>query len=738
MAPRGTKTASLGLEDALWKAANQLRSNMDAAEYKHVVLGLLFLKYVSDKFEARRAYLDAESRKPDSEYTMPSDEARQSLLDDRDEYTAEGVFWVPGGHRWSDLQKVAKQTTIGSRIDAAMEAIEQENRSLKGVLPKNFNRRELSPTTLGGLIDIFSRDDLAAAEHAGMDVLGRVYEYFLAQFASKEGKNGGEFYTPRSVVSLLVEMLRPYHGRVFDPCCGSGGMFVQAEQFVSHHGGSTNDISVFGQEQNPTTWRLAKMNLAIRGIEVNLGPEWGDSFHDDKHPDLRADFIMANPPFNISNWGGERLTDDKRWVYGTPPPGNANYAWLQHMLHHLASAGTMGVVLSNGSLNAKDSGQDRIRRSLVESDVVECVVALPAKLFFTRGLPVSLWFLTKDKSGKQVKSERHKRARHGEVLFIDARRMGYMESRTHRNLSPEDVAKIADTYNGWRGDAELPEYEDVTGYCKSAALGDIRLLGYNLNPVRYVGASPGGDGSPQLAFEAQVKILKDLFTTVPGQIDSLRSASIVRLHTSSISTRVRLLSEVTTLIRRGITPRYCEGDEPGSVRVLNQKCVRDGRVTRGPSRWTLPPTRGLAERALDDLDILVNSTGVGTLGRTAQWRRTAADQMTTCDSHVTIVRPDPALVDPTYLALVIRMLEPEIEEMAEGSTGQTELSPNALGSLSLELPPLAIQREIGHDYQSLMRLGDAALSLANLAHELPLAHLAFLSGTTDESRAEEA
>ena len=299
MAPCGTKTASLDLEDALWAAANQLRSNMDAAEYKHVVLGLLFLKYVSDKFKARRTYLDAESRKADSDFFMPSDEARQTLLNDRDEHTAENVFLVPKGHRWSDLCKVAKQPTIGSRIDTAVEAIEQENPSLKGVLPKNFNRRELSPSTLGGLTDTFSRDDLAA-EHAGMEVPGRAYEYFLAQFTSNEGKNGEEFYTPRSVIYMLVEMLRPYNGRVFDPCCGSNGMLVQSAHFVNHHDRSTNDISIFEQEQNPTTWRLAKMNLAIRGIEVNLGPECDGSFHDDKHPDLRTDFIMANPPFNTS------------------------------------------------------------------------------------------------------------------------------------------------------------------------------------------------------------------------------------------------------------------------------------------------------------------------------------------------------------------------------------------------------------------------------------------------------
>lgn len=488
MAARGTKTTALGLEDALWQSANQLRSSMDAAEYKHVVLGLLFLKYVSDKFEARHNELETLVSDESSDYFMPTDEARNAVLEDRDEYISEGVFWVPAGHRWSDLRKAAKQPDIGERIDSAMEAIERENRSLRGVLPKNYARRELTPATLGGLIDTFSRDDLAAAEHDGEDVLGRVYEYFLAQFASNEGKNGGEFYTPRSVVTLLTEMLRPYNGRVFDPCCGSGGMFVQADKFVEAHGGSRNDISVFGQESNPTTWRLANMNLAIRGIESNLGPEWGDSFHNDAHPDLRADFIMANPPFNISDWGGERLAEDPRWKYGTPPPGNANYAWLQHMLHHLSPTGTMGVVLANGSLTVNTSGQGEIRKRMVDDDVVECIVALPSQLFYSVQIPVSLWFLTKDKSAKAVKSERPQRDRKGEVLFIDARNMGYMEGRTHRNFTDEVIARISDTYNAWRGDPDLPPYEDVPGFCASVTDKQIAEADYALSPGLYVGA----------------------------------------------------------------------------------------------------------------------------------------------------------------------------------------------------------------------------------------------------------
>ncbi|MFQ6485594.1 type I restriction-modification system subunit M [Brachybacterium epidermidis] len=480
--------STLGLEASLWEATNRLRSNMDAAEYKHVVLGLLFLKYVSDKFEARRTLLEKQYSDPSSEMYLPSEEARTMMLEDRDSYTAEGVFWVPEGHRWDDLRKAGKQPEIGQIINDAMEAIERENESLKGILPKNFNRRELSPTMLGGLIDTFSRGELADEERKDEDVLGRVYEYLLGRYASDEGKSGGEFFTPRSVVSLLTEMIRPYRGRIYDPCCGSGGMFVQAEKFVEAHAGHRNDLAVYGQEMNPTTWRLAQMNLAIRGIEGNLGPVWGDSFADDKHPDLRADFILSNPPFNISQWGGERLTDDKRWGYGVPPAGNANYAWLQHMLHHLSPTGTMAVVLANGSLTVNSSNQGEIRKNMVEDDVVECIVALPSQLFYSVQIPVSVWFLTKDKSAKKVKTEDPQRDRHGEFLFIDARNVGYMESRTQRNLSPEDIAKIADTYNAWRGDPNLQPYEDVPGFCASVKTQAVADAGYALSPGRYVGA----------------------------------------------------------------------------------------------------------------------------------------------------------------------------------------------------------------------------------------------------------
>jgi type I restriction enzyme M protein len=505
--PRKKKEEAKGLEASLWEAADRLRSNMDAAEYKHVVLGLIFLKYVSDVFARRQTVLAEAVQDPDSDYFMPTEAARQAILESRDEYTSEGIFWVPEGHRWEDLRKAAKQTDIGARIDAAMDAIEKENESLKGVLPKNYARRELTPGTLGGLIDTFSREDLTAAKHENLDVLGRVFEYMVSQFASAEGKLGGEFYTPRSVVKLMVDMLEPFNGRVYDPACGSGGMFVQADRFIKAHGGVKNDISVYGQEQNPTTWRLAKMNLALRGIDANLGPQWGDSFGNDLHPDLRADFVIANPPFNISQWGGENLKDDPRWKHGVPPAGNANYAWIQHMLHHLAPTGTMSTVLANGSLSSKTSGEGEIRRNLIEADLVECIVALPEKLFYTTGIPVCLWFLTKDKSASNVKSEQPQRDRRGEVLFIDARNMGAMATRTVRELSDEDIAKIADTYNAWRGEPNVGPYEDVAGFCASVKIEAIRRHDHVLTPGRYVGSDVVEDDGE--ALEAKIMRLAD-------------------------------------------------------------------------------------------------------------------------------------------------------------------------------------------------------------------------------------
>ena len=495
MAKQAGKSGTKSLEDTLWEAADKLRNKIDPGEYKHVVLGLIFLKYVSDVFNRHRQLLETRFTDPKSEWHMPNTASQQAMLEDRDSYTAEGVFWIPEGHRWEDLRANAKQVDIGIRIDAAMDAIEKENPVLRGVLPKNYGSRELTLTTLGGLIDCFSREDLAAAEHENLDVLGRVFEYFLFKFAS--GGEAGEFYTPRGVVQLMVEMLEPFNGRVYDPAMGSGGMFVQADNFVKAHGGSRNDISVFGQEQNPTTWRLAKMNLALRGIEANLGPQWGDSFHEDLHPDLRADFILANPPFNISDWDGQLLRSDPRWKYGSPPVGNANFAWVQHMLHHLSPTGTMATVLANGSLSSNTSGEGEIRKNLIEANLVDCIIALPSQLFFTTPIPVCIWFLTKKKSNGGEFRVNSQGNRAEEVLFIDARELGEMISRKQKELTLQDIRKIADIYHSWRGELNLPKYQDVAGFCASVDVREIAQHDYSLTPGRYVGSPEvENDGEP--------------------------------------------------------------------------------------------------------------------------------------------------------------------------------------------------------------------------------------------------
>lgn len=472
--PGGAKGASgnganLGFEAKMWAAADMLRNNMDAAEYKHVVLGLIFLKYISDAFEEHHSSLMA-------------DKAHGADPEDPDEYKAKNVFWVPQEGRWGHLQSKAKQPTIGKLVDDAMTAIERDNISLKGVLPKNYARQDLDKHRLGELIDLVSTIGLGDKESRSKDVLGRVYEYFLSQFASAEGKKGGQFYTPRCVVQVLTEMLSPYKGRVYDPCCGSGGMFVQSEKFVETHGGRIGDIAVYGQESNPTTWRLAKMNMAIRGIDNNLGAENADSFHRDLHPDVKADYILANPPFNSSDWGGERLREDKRWKYGVPPSGNANFAWVQHFIHHLAPTGYAGFVLANGSMSSNQSGEGEIRRNIIEADLVDCMVAMPGQLFYSTQIPVCLWFIARDKKNNRFRDRR------GETLFIDARKLGTLIDRVHRDLTSEDISRIASTYHAWRGEKDAGKYADIPGFCKSAKTEEISAHGYVLTPGRYVGA----------------------------------------------------------------------------------------------------------------------------------------------------------------------------------------------------------------------------------------------------------
>jgi type I restriction enzyme M protein len=523
MANSDTNNADLAYADILWKSADTLRGQVDAAEYKHVVLGFLFLKYISDSFEARRKELKSE---------LEADGIRgpqlESLLENRDEYTAERVFWVPPESRWANLQNQATRPEIATLIDDAILAVERDNPNLKGKLPRDYARRGIAPEKLKGLIDLIAgigfKDDRAKAR----DMLGRVYEYFLGKFAQAEGKLGGEFFTPRSIVRLLVEMLEPYQGRVYDPCCGSAGMFVQSEGFVEAHGGQKTDISIFGQESNPTTWRLAHMNLAIRGIEANLGSQPADSFLRDLHPDLRADYILANPPFNVSDWSGKLLADDPRWRYGTPPVGNANYAWIQHFIYHLAppngrGGGVAGFVMANGSLSSGAGGEGEIRQRIVEADLVDAIVALPGQLFLTTGIPACLWFLTRDKTGRNLKHGG--RDRRGETLFIDARKLGAMQTRTLRVLTggddgetlladglgdpkpDSDLGRIVYAFRQWRAEP-APDwwneaehgawsYSDIPGFCKRETIEGISKHGFVLTPGRYVGSEEQtGDGEP--------------------------------------------------------------------------------------------------------------------------------------------------------------------------------------------------------------------------------------------------
>lgn len=469
------------LKKTLWATADKLRSNMDAAEYKHLVLGLIFVKYISDAFDERRLELKAAFADPKSDKHMPDAASHAALLEDRDFYTEANVFWVPDSARWETIRNAAKQPDIGKRIDDALIAIETDNPRLKGILDKRFARAQLEPGKLGELIDLVSKIGFSGDEKA-KDVLGQVYEYFLGQFANAEGKKGGQFYTPASVVRVLVEVLAPHKGKVYDPCCGSGGMFVQSEKFVESHGGRFGDISIYGQESNPTTWRLVAMNLAIRGMDFNLGKEPADTMQRDQHPDLRADYVLANPPFNISDWGADKLANDPRWVYGLPPAGNANYGWLQHILWHLKPGGQAGVVLANGSMSSNQNNEGAIRKAMVDADVVEAMVALPPQLFFNTQIPACLWFLCKDKTQRG-------RNRKGEVLFVDARKLGRLETRVNRVLDDADIAKIANAVHAWRQDGETSDaYADVPGFCRAVKLDEIQQHGYVLTPGRYVGA----------------------------------------------------------------------------------------------------------------------------------------------------------------------------------------------------------------------------------------------------------
>ncbi len=486
------------IKKTLWATADKLRANMDAAEYKHLVLGLIFVKYISDTFQAKRTELATRFADPADDYHLPDSTPAlvAAELEDRDYYREANVFWVPEATRWEALRAAAKQPDIGKRIDDALSLIEAENPKLKGILDKRYARAQLPDGKLGELVDLVSTIGFGAAfeksAREARDVLGQVYEYFLGMFASAEGKRGGQFYTPRSIVKTLVAVLAPHHGKVYDPCCGSGGMFVQSEEFIEAHGGKIGDVAIFGQEANPTTWRLAAMNLAIRGIDFNLGREPADTFTRNQFPDLRADFILANPPFNISDWWHASLTGDARWHYGDPPQGNANYAWLQHMLHHLKPGGRAGIVLANGSMSSSQNNEGQIRAAMVDADVVEVMIALPGQLFFNTQIPACLWFLAK---GKRVRA--------GEVLFIDARKLAVMISRVQCELNDEVTAHIAGTVAAWRGDAAAGDYADVAGYCRSVKLAEIAEHGHVLTPGRYVGAEAVEDNDDDFAAKMQ-------------------------------------------------------------------------------------------------------------------------------------------------------------------------------------------------------------------------------------------
>ena len=501
-APKQQATSIEAMEKTLWATADKLRANMDAAEYKHIVLGLIFLKYISDSFAGRREELTHKLLDESDDYYLGDDdpEALNAELEDRDYYREVNVFWVPEVARWESIRAAAKQVDIGKRIDDALAAIEAENPRLKNILDKRYARAQLPDGKLGELVDLISTigfgDDIGKAR----DLLGQVYEYFLGQFASAEGKRGGQFYTPASIVKSLVAVLNPHHGKVYDPCCGSGGMFVQSEKFIEAHGGKLGDVSIYGQEANPTTWRLAAMNLAIRGIDFNLGKEPADTFVRNQHSDVRADFVLANPPFNISDWWHGSLEGDPRWVYGTPPQGNANYAWLQHMLYHLKPNGRAGIVLANGSMSSSQNSEGDIRKAMVEADVVEVMVALPGQLFFNTQIPACLWFLVKQKTQRK-----------GEVLFIDARKLATMISRVQSEFTDEVIARIAATVAAWRGEllplplgeGSPPTYKDIPGFCRSVKLAEIAQHGHVLTPGRYVGAEEVEDNDEDFATKMQ-------------------------------------------------------------------------------------------------------------------------------------------------------------------------------------------------------------------------------------------
>ncbi len=676
------------LESRLWDAADALRGNQEPSEYKHVVLGLVFLKYISDRFEARYQEIEAALSDPQSDDYIPNEARRQTFLEDRDEYRSHNVFWVPAESRWDSIQAKAKLPEIGQIIDTAMDLIEKENHSIAGVLPRNYGREGLDKGRLGQLVDLIGSIGFTETDdHGSDDVLGRVYEYFLGQFAGKEtGKDAGAFYTPRSVVKTLVEMLQPYLGRVYDPACGSGGMFVQSVEFVNAHGGKRTDISVYGQEYTDTTWKLAKMNLALRGIEADLGDRSADSFTQDLHPDLRADFILANPPFNVSNWWDAKLQDDPRWKYGTPPEGNANFAWAQHFIHHLSPKGTAGFVLANGSLSASGAEGD-IRRKFVDEDLVDCIVALPDRLFFNTAIPVCLWFVSKERHGNGH------RKRDGEVLFIDARKLGHMETRRLRVLLDEDIARIAGTYHGWRSMEPDVPYADIDGFARVAKVEEIAAQGYVLTPSRYVGASDNGDdpNAPEsIARRADLIGGARKLLAVSEFVHREAEQSLEELGAAfqiDAWQDVRV-GDVSRVIGGGTPPSRDEGSFGGSIPWITPK---DMTTHRG--RYIAGGMRSLTEAGLANSSARLVPAGAVLVSSRAPIGLVAiASRPVTTNQGIRSLLLDETQ-DPVFWYYLLRQSTSVLDAHANGSTFR-EISGGSIAKLTFKVPALASQRRL--------------------------------------------
>lgn len=694
------------LEQQLWDAADALRGNQEPSEYKHVVLGLVFLKYISDRFEERRDAIEASLDDPGSDDYIPNPERRAHYLEDRDEYTSHNVFWVPELARWAYLQGLAKQPQIGQQIDQAMDLIEKENPKIRGVLPRNYGREGLDKGRLGQLVDLIGSIGFTESDdHGSDDVLGRVYEYFLGEFAGKEtGKDAGAFYTPRSVVRTLVESLEPYKGRVYDPASGSGGMFVQSADFVKAHGGQRDDIAVYGQEFTDTTWKLARMNLALRGIEADLGNQSADSFSQDLHPDLRADFILANPPFNVSNWWDPKLDGDPRWKYGTPPASNANFAWVQHFIHHLSPKGTAGFVLANGSLSVNNGGEGEIRRRLVEADLVDCIVSLPDKLFFNTPISVSLWFVSKGRHGGGHRDRR------GEILFIDASHLGAMVSRRHRELTDDEIARIAGTYHAWRSkDSDMP-YADVLGFARAASIDEIAAHSFALTPSLYVGSSD--DLSSPNAPTSIVE--RGLFVaTARGML--AKSASAHREAETALQElagpihvdewRTVHIGDVARVIGGGTPPSRDESNFGGDVPWITPKDMTNhqGRyITGGARTLSNEGLSGSSAKLLPAGAVLVSSRAP--IGLVA----IAACPLSTNQGIRSLVFDNTQ--DPVFWYYLLRQSTALLEAHANGSTFQ-EISGGSLAKLTFTVPSLDWQRQLATTLGGLDKLIEHNLEL---------------------------